>query len=202
MPENLAAFSQGPGSRGPGWYTARMRQGIGGEILRWAGSVEMRSNSGWLGWLWGLFSVLAIFTLTLVMKGCGTYTPPALGLESARVVESTPAGKVIQFELSAKNVNSQALPLRDVRYDVYVNGDKVFEGRRSAEATLRAFGTQTLVLPAAVAAGTPLPSGDANVEIRGELVYQTPGIFADILFDNELRTPTVGFDGATTIALP
>lgn len=134
--------------------------------------------------------------------GCGTYAAPKLDVERARVVESSPAGKVIQFELSAENVNAEALPLRDVRYDVFVDGAKVFEGRRSAEATLRAFGTQTLVLPATVAAGTALPSGNANVEIRGELVYQTPGIFADILFDNELRTPTVSFDGTTTLALP
>ncbi len=138
------------------------------------------------------------FGLTLVtLTGCGghSYAAPKLRVTDAAVTERSDAGVVMKFTIEADNPNEEALPLREVRYDVYVDQRRVFSGYRSPEATLRRFGTQIVSLPAVIAlpAGQAAPGGTASYRVTGTLVYQTPGSFAEVLFDNDLRRPTVGF---------
>jgi hypothetical protein len=132
----------------------------------------------------------------LMSGGCGSsYAAPKLRVTNATVAERTDAGVVLDFTVEADNVNEEALPLREVRYDVYVDQRKVFSGYRSPEATLRRFGTQQVRLPAVIATGpgqTP-PSGTASYRVVGTLVYFTPGSIAEILFENDLRKPSVSF---------
>lgn len=139
-----------------------------------------------------------------LLGACGTsYTAPKLRVTSATVADRTPDAVVLDIIVEADNVNEESLPLREVRYDVYVDDRRVFSGFRSPEATLRRFGTQTVRLPAviALAPGQTPPSGTASYRVQGSLMYLTPGSIAEILFDNDIRRPTVSFSDGGQVDL-
>ncbi|MEX2217117.1 MAG: LEA type 2 family protein, partial [Phycisphaerales bacterium] len=126
-------------------------------------------------------------------------SPPQLSLARAFVSQESDRGLVITFNLDALNRNAEELPLHEVRYTLSLNGKPVFFGIRSPEANLRRLGTQTISIPAVVRLepGQPRPGGGeggpAGYTLEGRLVYSTPGHFARVLFDLNLRRPTIHF---------
>ncbi len=134
------------------------------------------------------------------LAACSSLRPPEISVSGASVAGSSDEGITLAFTLDAANASAAAIPLREVRYDVFLDGRLAFSGYRSPEATLRRFGVQQLYLPAAIpAAGIGRPVGPVRYELRGEIVYQAPGAFAETLFDAELMRPTAAFSGAGTI---
>lgn len=132
----------------------------------------------------------------LAAGGCSSYEAPNLKVVDARVSERSAEGVVLMFTIDAENPNEEGLPLRSVDYRVLLDGNEVFTGTRSAEATLRRYGTQQIRLPAVVAMTEPeARDADANYRIEGTLRYITPGEIAEILFDAGVRQPSVGFSG-------
>lgn len=136
----------------------------------------------------------------LLAGGCDSYKAPALSVASAEATERTPDGAAMLFTLDARNDNDVPLPLRTVEYRVSLDGREVFAGTRSAEATLRRLGVQQVRLPAVVPltpANQGLAAGPARYTLSGRMYYQTPGQFAEVLFDVGVRTPNVtfSFDG-------
>src|SRR5690606_17773821 len=99
-------------------------------------------------------------------------------------------------DLAATNRNPFELPLLTVRYELWLAGERVFEGRRSGEATLRREGTQLLTLPAAapLAPGEAPPAGPVPYRFRGTPRPPTPGALAGSLFDARLSRPSASFD--------
>lgn len=142
-----------------------------------------------------------MFVVPLALAGCSAYEAPELRVVSVGVSERSAEAVVLRVVIDAENANDVALPLRDVEYEVEV-GDggegRVFRGVRSAEATLRRFGTQQIEVPAVVAAGSWPGEGTPYV-IRGRLRYTTPGEIAQILFDAGVRRPEVSFEGRGVI---
>lgn len=136
------------------------------------------------------------------LAGCSTYAPPTLEFAQPRLVDESPDGFVLAFELDATNANEVELPLRDVRYTVALDG-RTYRGVRSGEASLRRLGTQRLVIPAAfpLSEGQARPAGPVRYRVEGELRYVTPGEIAQILFDTGVRRPTVTFRHEGTIDL-
>lgn len=134
--------------------------------------------------------------LGLLLGGCSAYEAPNLKVVDARVSERSTEGVVLMFTIDAENPNEEGLPLRSVDYRVSLDGREVFTGTRSAEATLRRYGTQQIRLPAVVALTEP-GAGEtaANYRIEGTLRYITPGEIAEILFDAGVRQPSVSFSG-------
>lgn len=102
---------------------------------------------------------------------------------------------VLTFELSAGNENDVSLPLRQMTYDLELDGKRVFSGTRSPEATLTRLRTHRVTLPAVVRVdeSRPRPTGVVPYRLRGTLTYVTPGAFAETLFDAGVRRPTVDF---------
>src|SRR5690606_12682216 len=96
------------------------------------------------------------------------------------------------------------IPLLTIDYELWLEGERVFEGRRSGEATLRREGAQLLQLPAAVplAPGEPAPAGAAPFRLRGTIDYQTPGALSRSLFDARLVRPSTTFDLRGEIDFP
>lgn len=146
---------------------------------------------------------LAFIALWAAPGGCSSYVPPMLAVTSVAITEKTDAGIVLEFTLNAENVNSVALPLREMRYRVSLDGREVFRGYRSPEATLRRYGVQQLKLPAVIALGPgqPPPSGEVKYSLDGTLTYLIPGELAEILFENDVRRPTVTFSEKGTFDL-
>jgi len=159
-----------------------------------------------------MLAALALPALaTFVLGGCSSYLAPTLKVAEARVTERTAQGTVLSFTLDAENPNAVELPLREVRYTLDLDGQRVFEGFRSPEATIRRFAVQRVTLPAVVSAGDAarlklnLGAGGSPGSIRyrlaGTLTYLTPGEIEEILFDNEIRRPTVSFEDSGEITL-
>lgn len=140
----------------------------------------------WLG--------IAAAACAMAGVGCAGYSAPALGVSRIRLVEETPAGLVLNFDIDARNDNPVELPLREVRYTVRLDGELVFSGVRSPEATLRRLGTQRITFPAAIAIdGRARPTGLSRYTVEGELRYVKPGEISRILFDLYLVRPRVTF---------
>lgn len=133
--------------------------------------------------------------------GCSAYDAPDLSVSSVTVADRSDEAVVLEFVLDASNTNGVELPLQTVEYTVRLDGRVVFDGTRSAEATLRREGTQRIVLPAAVRLepGVPL-SGEYPYGISGRLTYVTPGEIAQVLFDAGVRRPRVSFSERGTIS--
>lgn len=132
--------------------------------------------------------------LAAALAGC--HAPPRIELSRAEPLEQTEQGRAVRFDLAATNRNRFELPLLTISYELWLEGERVFEGRRSGEATLRREGTQMLRLPAAVplAPGAPARAGRAPFRLRGTINYQTPGALSRSLFDARLVRPSTSFD--------
>ncbi|MFG0284836.1 MAG: LEA type 2 family protein [Phycisphaerales bacterium JB039] len=137
-----------------------------------------------------------LIILTAAAGLCGCHAAPRLDVQRVRLTDETPAGYALEFDLEATNTNEFELPLLTINYDLFLDGERVFEGRRSGEATLRREGAQTLTLPAAIplAEGETAPSGVVDYRLRGTMRYLTPGALARSLFDARLSRPKVIFD--------
>lgn len=145
-------------------------------------------------------SIPAAVAALAILAGCSGYRDPELRVVQTNVRDRTADGVVVDVTIEASNANGVELPLKEVRYDLLVGGQRVFSGFRSPEATLRRYGTQQIRLPASVPADLAA-GGSAGYEVRGVLEYTTPGEIAEILFENDLRRPKVSFAQTGTIDL-
>lgn len=145
---------------------------------------------------------LLVLTASAGLAGCTSYAPPSLTVAEAAIVEESPSGLVIDFAIDATNANAVELPLREVRYSLRLDGEEVFRGVRSPEATLRRLGTQRFTIPVAVRLDEAnRPPGVVRYTLEGQLLYLTPGQLAEVLFDIRVRRPTVSFRQEGTVDL-
>lgn len=178
---------------------------VAGRALYTAGMIHAR-ESRWSSAV-GLALVVAVVVASLLVGGCSSYRAPTLMVTGAAVTERTDRGTVLGFTLDAENPNAVELPLREVRYTLELEGERVFEGFRSPEATIRRFAVQHVTLPAVVSAadasrlGLGAAGGPVRYRLSGTLTYLTPGEIEEILFDNEIRRPTVSFAEEGVVAL-
>ena len=105
--------------------------------------------------------------------------------------------------LEADNPNGVSLPLKNVTYTMALDGENVFTGTRSAEATIRRYGRQQISIPAvvALAPGQSVPPV-SHYTLNGQVVYEVTGAITQTLFDIESLEPTVSFSGEGTVELP
>jgi hypothetical protein len=143
---------------------------------------------------------LAVLFAAAAGAGCSN-SPPELRVVSAEVQERTAEGIVLSFTVEAENPNREPLPLHAVEYDLSLNGQRVFTGLRSAEATVRRYGTQTFTLPAALPLTLNPPLGSPEYVLSGKVEYVVPGALAETLFDVRVFRPSTGFSGRGTVNL-
>lgn len=132
----------------------------------------------------------------LFLTGCGA-TPPKFQVKDVAVTEQSEEAVVVMFRLEAENRNADPLPLRNVDYSLALQGRLVFRGKRSAEATLRRYGTQEVLLPVSIPIGpdevlAEPPSGQMPYTFAASFEYELPGTIAEALFDSGVRIPTAG----------
>lgn len=148
-------------------------------------------------------AALALGAAALAASGCSSYRPPTLAVEDVQVQSRTDEGIVLAIGLDAVNVNEVELPLTSIRYRLLLEGEEVFRGVRSPEATLRRLGRQRIVIPAAIplAPNESAPEGATEYVVEGEIEYITPGSLGRVLFDLGVSRPTKGFreEGLATI---
>ena len=149
----------------------------------------------------GLFlrSVYSLALPLVILVGCSSTSPPRLTVGAARIVDATTDGSKGSFELFAENPNRDPLLLRDILYVIEVDGNKVFEGRRAAGATLSGFGGQTLTVPFVTTSANLLAPG-AKIRVSGDLEYTETGAMAKTLMDAGLSDPSEGFKGEVILS--
>lgn len=152
-----------------------------------------------------LLIMIRLFLLSIIIGalaggGCA-YQSPHLKVTDIKVTDRSDAGIVLKVAVEAENRNEVELPLREIRYKIGFAGGPTFSGVRSAEASLRRLGTQTLTFPAVIplAAGDPVPSGLLNIEVSGDLAYIAPGELSKVLYDTGIHRPSKSFAGAAPV---
>ena len=143
--------------------------------------------------------ILLTAATSAALIGCSSGSPPTIEVTRATLVEQTTDGALINLTLRAENPNNRTIPLREVRYTVSAAPSDgpttaLFSGIRSAEATVRQYGTQTFTLPAAMPSDL-LPSAGTPIRISGEITYYAPGTLASTLFELNVVRPTTAFAG-------
>lgn len=140
-------------------------------------------------------------TLGVSLVGCGSTKAPTLRVADTRVLEQTDEGLSMVFLMEGTNDNTEEIPLQRVVYSLSIDGQRVFQGERMAEATLRRLGTQTFALPVS-ARWDQLPErsrqpGDPErvfeYRLSGSLQYIAPGALAEVFFDAGVRRPSLRF---------
>lgn len=144
---------------------------------------------------------LVLVATLAALTGCTAYQTPSVKVASVQVGERSESGIVLNVSLEAENRNEFELPLREIRYRVRTEDGQVYTGLRSAEASLRRFGTQTITFPAVIpmSPGSAPPSGPMKVEVAGTLAYLSPGQVAQVLYDLGVRRPSRPFAGEATV---
>jgi hypothetical protein len=153
----------------------------------------------------GLIITVACF----VLGGCSNYRDPSIALGGSKVADVSDEALALKFSLDLKNPNNEPLKLLQFKYDVNIDGKRVYSGMRSAEATLASSSARQLEIPAVVRfadlgwnPGNPqsMPP-HAQYSVSGTLEYITPGDIAQLLLDTGVRKPSVSFSGAGEVAL-
>lgn len=133
---------------------------------------------------------MTLIAIGLSLGGCFSVTPD-VDVVSMRVGERTEEGVVIDVEIAGANRSKKDLRLRDMRYWLSLDGERVFEGRRAPQATFSALGVQSFTAPIAIAAEDLPESGAADYQFGAAITYLIPGALAEAFFELRLRQPTV-----------
>jgi Late embryogenesis abundant protein len=144
-------------------------------------------------------TLVSIGLILAPLVGCSSGSvAPRFDLVSARTLDRTDDGQVIVLTLRGENANAHEIELRNARYKVMANGVEIFRGKRSAEVALPRYGRVDLELLAAF----PLdqaPPDLSTISVTGTVEYLPPGPFAETLYDNRLRRPTVSLKGSAEL---
>lgn len=140
--------------------------------------------------------LLAWLLAAILLTGC--VTRPTAEVEGVRVLTTTDEAAVLAFTVVATNEGETELPLRLVDYSLSIEGERVFRGRRSAEATLSRKDRQSVELPVPIV-WDDLPVREVRYRLRGRLGYTLPGIFWRAMFDSGLYRPDARFEFEGTL---
>ncbi|MBL0869944.1 MAG: hypothetical protein IBJ18_05135 [Phycisphaerales bacterium] len=164
-----------------------------------AGNVN-RTNRSLLSGL-GRASTVALCTaIGLSLSACAP--TPKIDVVSATVTDASDEAVVVSFVLTASNTYEEGLPLQDITYTATVGSQSV-RMVRSPEATLRAAGQQSFVVPAALT--IPRSARESLKQVPWTLSatarYTEPGAIPRTLYDWGVRQPSASASGSGTIDL-
>lgn len=139
-----------------------------------------------------------MLTMMAALPGCNMLQPPSVRVQDVAQIEATSDGTVLNFQLAMGNPNAESLQLLEVSYELSIDGQVVYEGRRAAQRTLGPRTEADMELPAVIPFarigwGEEALPRDAKYQLRGSLQYVTPGYIAEILFDTGVRRPRISF---------
>ena len=124
-------------------------------------------------------SLAGMVVLAAGAVGCG-HRSPGVTVGAVTLGDSSDEALVLQFQLDLVNRGSEPLRLREFRYQLWVDGKPVFQGRRTAEATLGAGATRRMGVPAVLRydrmgwTATDRPA-EIPYTMSGSLLYISPG---------------------------
>lgn len=143
----------------------------------------------------GLAGAIVLGALAALGTGCSSTAPPDLSVADVTISDETPQAMVLTFAIEGTNPNPFPLPLGEVRYQLDLDGRRVFEGTRSAQITIPRSGAGSVELPAAfeLSAIDRTLDGDTPYRIVGSIRYRPDGTFPGVLYDSNLYRPSRSF---------
>lgn len=146
------------------------------------------------------FTLSACAIAVLALAACAP--TPKIDVVSATVTDASDDAVVVSFVLTASNTYEEGLPLQDITYTATVGSQSV-KMVRSPEATLRAAGQQSFVIPAALT--IPRSARESLKQVPWTLSatarYTEPGAIPRTLYDWGVRRPSASTSGSGTIDL-
>ena len=144
-----------------------------------------------------MFRVLFILTLGAACTGCLSALPPSVRVTDARAVEVSDEGARLEVTLELDNPNAVPLPLPEASYRVAVDGVGSYAFEALPVRVIPPNGTQTVVLPAAIAfpAGSGGGVAGRRWRIRGDMTYRPENGVRRFLTESGVPLPFVAFGG-------
>lgn len=146
-------------------------------------------------------ATLLLSAFALLATGCSSTKPPTFHIAGVQLREQNERGTELVFEIEAANPNGREVPLYEADYALVLNGQRVFQGVRTPEATLGRYAVQHFSLPVVVSADQMPPGTQIPYRFEGTITYVMPGALAEILFDRELRRPKAVLSDSGTLDL-
>lgn len=128
-----------------------------------------------------------------LLSACTFVKSPEVEHLGVREISLEEGRAVYGFRFRATNPNRDPIPLGEVTYTLTMNGEEVFSGVRSPQATLDAYGDREFEVPAVIDRTVVALEGIVDYRINGELTYIPPGRFAKELFRTRVSVPSVSF---------
>lgn len=124
-----------------------------------------------------MFKWPGMFAMVLI-AGCASTRDPIVVVSDAAAGEKSAEALRLNFTLDLDNPNQQSLRLAELDYRVKIDGRQVFQGTRSAEATLASADHRRMVIPAIIPYEAMGWSADqlpptVRFSISGKLSYLT-----------------------------
>jgi LEA14-like dessication related protein len=116
-----------------------------------------------------------VLPLVLLSLACSMVKRPTAKLNRMDVVDITPKGFTMSFDLDLANPNPVALPLADSEYALALGGTKVLEGKANPGGMLPANGSATIKLPVTITYENLLTARRAIVNASGTVPYALTG---------------------------
>jgi LEA14-like dessication related protein len=140
------------------------------------------------------------------MSGCDGFRAPNISVGDVALIDATDEALALSFVMDLDNPNTAAVPLREFRYTLAIDGKEVYAGRRHGGVTLSAVDSRQVSLPAIVpyqALGWTSQTLPASIDytITGQLQYYAPRRLTQVLFDTGTRRPKIPFSSRGTLKL-
>jgi LEA14-like dessication related protein len=149
----------------------------------------------------GRIDIFVVLLILTAMVGCRladrfkieSVPTPVAKVLSVRLVERGAEGVRIEITVKLTNPGELALPLVGANYTVKVADQKRVAFTSQPNRTLPAGGSQTVVLPAALAVSGRAVRGGAAVSVKGSIVYEPPGEIRLLLTESKVPLPMSSF---------
>lgn len=138
----------------------------------------------------------------IAATGCIGAATPEVRIANIAVADRTDEGVVLKVAIEGANRSHSDLELRSVRYWMELDGSRVFEGRRSPQATFSALGVQSFEVPVAIPIDEAPMGEEARYSFGASIQFVAPGPLARTFFDLGVRRPSVRTSSAGEIKLP
>lgn len=133
-----------------------------------------------------------LLAILLPLTGCVGAAAPRLHPVSLAMTDQSDEAVVLTYGIEAINQARTDLPLVEMQYQLRVDGDPVYRGRRALKQTIPQGDSTRLQIPAVIpfrlTGGEP--RGERELDFSATLYYIRPGQLAQALFDQGLVRPT------------
>ena len=144
-----------------------------------------------------MMRVLLVSMVVVACPGCLSALPPSVRVTDARAVEESAEGVRLEVTLELDNPNAVPLPLPEASYRVAVDGVGSYAFEALPVRVIPPNGTQTVVLPAAIAfpAGSDGGVAGRRWRIRGDVTYRPENGVRRFLTESGVPLPFASFGG-------